>query len=267
MARILAVDDNRDNFDLMHYPLCAFGHDALTAADGATGIALARREQPDPVVSDIHTPGTIRADAAPHETPVPAVTALTMERGLRAGFDGYLAKPIGPQTSVEQAEGVLPADRRGCMPPRHEAAADATPVGRAPPPRLGTVLVVDDSASNRERVCQILQPVGYEVRVAAGVRQALRMALESVPDLLITDLHMPGEDGFDPVREMKANPHLARVPVIVVTSPAWGERHRLAALNHGAARLLVCPVEPQRLVDEVARCIRKGGANGDDPGR
>jgi len=77
---------------------------------------------------------------------------------------------------------------------------------------------------------------------------------------------MPGEDGFDLVRDMKANPHLAPVPVIVVTSSAWGERHRLAARDLGAARLPMCPVEPQHPVDAIASCIRKGEGNGDDPG-
>jgi len=203
MALILVIDDNRDNLDPKNYLPCAFGHDSLTASDGVAGLALARREQPDLVVSDIHMPGTdgyailraIRGDAALHEIPVPPAIALTMrgdrEHGLRAGFDGYLAKPLDPQTFVEQIEGFLPPDRRGCLPPRRETAADATPAERAALPPIGKVLVVDDSASNRELVCQILQPMGYEVRAAAGVRHALRMAQESVPDLVITTCTCP----------------------------------------------------------------------------
>jgi len=119
MARILVIDDNRDNLDLMQYLLRAFGHEALIASGGESGVALARLERPALVVCDVHMPGAdgyavlqaLRGDALLRETPVLAVTALNMrgdrERCLAAGFDGYLAKPIDPQTFVAHVETFL----------------------------------------------------------------------------------------------------------------------------------------------------------------
>jgi CheY-like chemotaxis protein len=86
MARILVIEDNRDNRELMQYLLAAFGHVAISARDGETGIDTARRERPDLVLCDIHLPGAdgyevvrkLRTDRTFDSMPVIAVTALAM---------------------------------------------------------------------------------------------------------------------------------------------------------------------------------------------
>ena len=61
----------------------------------------------------------------------------------------------------------------------------------------------------------------------------------SIPDLMLTDMHMPGQDGLHLLQEMKARASLADVPIMVITSSAGGEQQRLAAIRLGAARFLL----------------------------
>src|SRR5829696_4385409 len=100
MARILVIEDNPANRDLMVYLLSAFGHTPLEAADGQVGLALAQREKPDLVLCDLQLPvlsgyeiiRALRANAEQASTRVVAVTAYAMlgnrEEALAAGFNG-----------------------------------------------------------------------------------------------------------------------------------------------------------------------------------
>ena len=124
-ARILVVDDNRPNRELMLYLLRAFGYDAEGAGDGLSGIDAARRGSFDLVLLDIVMPGIdgyefarrCRSDRRLAATPLVAVTALAMagdrERILAAGIDGYIPKPIEPERLRGQIEDILERVTRG----------------------------------------------------------------------------------------------------------------------------------------------------------
>ena len=118
-ARILIIEDNEANLELMSYLLRAFGHSVVAARDGVRGLEMARSGEADLVLCDIQLPGIggreiasrLRADAAFDRLPLIAVTALAMvgdrETMLAAGFDGYIAKPITPDALVEAVLRVL----------------------------------------------------------------------------------------------------------------------------------------------------------------
>jgi len=117
--RILVVDDNAANLDLMLYLLRAFGHEADGASDGDAGIAAARTGAFALVLTDILMPvmdgyefaHLMKSDPQLKSTPLVAVTALAMpgdrERINAAGFDGYISKPIEPKSFVAQVEEYL----------------------------------------------------------------------------------------------------------------------------------------------------------------
>jgi CheY-like chemotaxis protein len=118
-ARILIIEDNPANMELMVYLLKAYGHEPLCARDGREGIGLACEARPDLVICDVHLPqvdgygvvGFIKSQAALRAVPAIAVTALAMvgdqEKLLDAGFDGYISKPIDPETFVPTIERFL----------------------------------------------------------------------------------------------------------------------------------------------------------------
>jgi two-component system cell cycle response regulator len=89
------------------------------------------------------------------------------------------------------------------------------------------------------------------------------------PDLILSDLHMPGEDGFNFIRRVKDDPRLAALPFLFISSSVWGEKDRETALALGVTRFLLRPIEPHVLIDEIARCLpaRRGGGDGEDPRR
>lgn len=280
VADILVIEDNSANLELMSYLLRSFGHEVATAEDGDLGLAAARRRRPDVIVCDVQLPGMdgyavvreVRADASLRAIPVIAVTALAMvgdrEKGLATGFDGYIPKPIDPEKFVVQIEHFLTVDQRGVT-PHQEVETAAAPLDQPPCARCGSVLVVDDSPTNRDLIYQTLTPFGYEVWLASTVASGLELAAANVPDLVLSDLHMPYENGFDLIRRLRADPRFADVPIILVSSSLWGVRDRETATQLGVNRFLFRPLEPQALINEIARCLtaRPEAAHGDDSRR
>src|SRR5437764_7011224 len=120
-ARVLVVDDDPVNADLLGYLLRAFGHDAALTLGGAAALRDAGEHVPDLVLCDIQMPEIdgyevlrrLRADTRFDDTQIVGVTALAMvgdrEKVLAAGFDGYLSKPIAPETFMDAIERYLPA--------------------------------------------------------------------------------------------------------------------------------------------------------------
>ncbi|MGA8098408.1 MAG: response regulator [Candidatus Cybelea sp.] len=119
--RILVVDDNAANLDLMLYLLRSFGHSPEGATNGAAALERAGTGNFELVLADILMPDMdgyelarrFKADATLASTPLVAVTALAMpaerKRADEAGFDGYITKPIDPRTFVSQVKAFLRA--------------------------------------------------------------------------------------------------------------------------------------------------------------
>ena len=80
------------------------------------------------------------------------------------------------------------------------------------------ILVVDDNEDNRQILNDLLSGAGYEVIEAAAGDEAVRLAGEHVPDLILMDIQLPGMNGLEATRHIKAEARLAHIPVIAVTS-------------------------------------------------
>ena len=127
-ARILVIEDNAANLELVRYLLASSGYSVLMALDGAQGVAVAREEHPDLIVCDLQMPkldgyqvlAQLRGNPDTAASVIVAVTAFSMPRDrdkvLTAGFDGYLSKPIEPETFVADIEAFLPAELRSARP-------------------------------------------------------------------------------------------------------------------------------------------------------
>lgn len=122
MTKILIIDDNNDNLELMVFLLNHFGYSTLTAADGEAGIAIAKQEIPNLIICDIQMPKLngyevvkiLKNDTQLQHIPIIAVTAYAMigdrEKIIAAGFNFYIGKPIDPEKFVAQIESVLPME-------------------------------------------------------------------------------------------------------------------------------------------------------------
>ncbi|HEV8111059.1 MAG TPA: EAL domain-containing protein [Burkholderiales bacterium] len=119
---------------------------------------------------------------------------------------------------------------------------------------MADILVVDDNRANREALASLLEVAGHSARRASGARQALESALAAPPELVISDVLMPGMDGYVLVRELRADPRTAALPVIFYTAYFAGQDAQDLAQAHGVARVLVKPSDNDlilRTVEEV----------------
>ncbi len=113
-----------------------------------------------------------------------------------------------------------------------------------------TILVVEDDPDMREWISLHLRNAGYAVRSVANGLQAAGACLQTKPDLVVSDLHMPGMGGFDMIKILNSEKGLKDVPVIFLTVDA-ARRERSAAL--GAVEYLTKPIEAEALVAAVAK--------------
>lgn len=114
------------------------------------------------------------------------------------------------------------------------------------------VLVVDDEVDMQELMLAILEQYGAEVRVAASAAEALLLLDAFQPDILISDIGMPGVDGYMLMRQIRQR---SRVPAIALTAYA-GEYDQQQALAAGFQNHLAKPVEPEKLVQAIAQLIK-----------
>lgn len=112
------------------------------------------------------------------------------------------------------------------------------------------VLVVDDDEDIRVLFSAILRRAGYRPRLASSGRQALEQADEQVPDLVISDVSMPGLSGLEMCRALKAEPRTAATAVLLVSALS-GAQDRAAGLQAGADDYLTKPIRPAVLLEHV----------------
>jgi len=120
------------------------------------------------------------------------------------------------------------------------------------------VLVVDDQQDARELVLAILLHHGAAVHGASSVDEALSVLADEPIEVLVSDIGMPGRDGYDLIRELRASTRHARLPAIALTAYAR-ETDRSRALEAGYDLHLAKPVEPVELVASVSRLARRNG--------
>jgi len=118
------------------------------------------------------------------------------------------------------------------------------------------ILIVDDDESLRELLRLHLSAAGYEVQVAPDAIAAGYLVLQGAPDLIITDINMPHMNGFEFVAALRAEPALAAIPVIFLTSVEDGDAR---GRELGAAGYVTKPVRADRLLALVAQHV-PGGA-------
>jgi len=119
------------------------------------------------------------------------------------------------------------------------------------------ILIADDKQSNRELLRTILEHASYAVVEAADGDEAVLMASEVSPHLIILDIHMPKKDGFGVIRELRKDPSLRALPIMALTASAsLDEKDRI--IGSGFDACLVKPIGPARLRDAVASLLQAG---------
>jgi PAS domain S-box-containing protein len=199
-GRVLVIDDDPAVRDLLARNLIRDGYEVLLAEDGARGLDLARNNELVAITLDVMMSGmdgwsvlrALKADEHTRNVPVIMVTIVEDKNlGYTLGAADYLTKPV---------------DRKTLIGAIHRLQAG------------GEVLVVDDEPEVRELTRRMLEPEGLRVREAADGQQALDEIRRRQPGLIILDLMMPVMDGFEFLRQLRHDPEISDLPVIVVTA-------------------------------------------------
>jgi CheY-like chemotaxis protein len=126
-----------------------------------------------------------------------------------------------------------------------EKAEDKTPL----------VLVIDDEPVSRNLAASLIEQMGYTVALAENGKQGFERATELMPDIILTDALMPGMDGREMCRRLKANPDTAGIRIIVTTGLYTKSKYRTEAINEFQVdEYLTKPLDPVRLrtvIDEL----------------
>ncbi|MDX2240098.1 MAG: response regulator [Leptolyngbyaceae cyanobacterium bins.302] len=117
-----------------------------------------------------------------------------------------------------------------------------------------TILIVDDTPSEIELISHYLQESGYHVIGAINANTALEQAIAHQPDVIITDVVMPGMSGFELCRSLKRNPTTEKVPIIICTSKSQ-EIDRLWGMKQGADFYLTKPFTREQLLRAVQTVV------------
>jgi two-component system, OmpR family, response regulator ResD len=128
----------------------------------------------------------------------------------------------------------------------------------------GTVLVVDDEPTILDVVGRYMERAGYETHRAADGSEALRLAAQHRPDLVVLDLMLPAIDGLEVMRRLHERPG-PRIAVILLTARGE-ESDRLVGLRHGADDYVVKPFSPAELVARVDAVLRRVSPPDEDEG-
>jgi CheY-like chemotaxis protein/HPt (histidine-containing phosphotransfer) domain-containing protein len=243
--RVLIVDDNATNRDILHHQLSAWGMANTAAEDGpqALGMLRAAAEGGEPyklALLDMMMPGMdgLELAGAIQGNPATADVSLIMltSAGLpadgpetqQAGIDAYLSKPVRPSHLFDEIARQM--RRRG------DPKAKGTPLEELAPPtpiRLeGRVLLAEDNPVNQEVAVGMLESLGCSVDAVADGQQALQAIFDHAAyDLVLMDCMMPVMDGYEATRAIRATEgRQGHIPIVAITANVLeGDREQCLA--------------------------------------
>ncbi len=247
-TRILVVDDERIIADSLSAILRAADFETAVAYNGADAVSAAATFRPDIVISDYAMPpGMDGLEATAKIKQLLPGCKVVMLSGQILGREfapyqtkGYnfllLTKPIHPKDLLNEIRG---------------ENAEETDLERRP-----TILNVDDVEPHRYSISRLLARSGFEVLEAATGREAVQRAIESKPELVLLDIHLPDITGYDVCQELKKNPDTALVSVVHITASDTSPESELRSANAGADAFLTHPILPARLIHRIRELLQ-----------
>ncbi|UCC89007.1 MAG: GAF domain-containing protein [Anaerolineales bacterium] len=242
--KILVVDDDEHILQLLRHQLEAEGYRVLTAQRGEDVLHLAQSEQPALITLDILLVDTdgfevlerLKRDPTTSSIPVIIVSVVpdAETRGLALGAAGYIGKPFEERQVLSQVQEVLSS------------------LGIGENGQLSHVLVVDDDHHIVEWLKEALTQSGFVVQGAYNGQEALALAREDSPDLILLDLKMPDMDGYEVIRRLRREHTTRNIPVIIITGHAIDDDYdHVKILGMGVEHMLTKPFNIETLVEEI----------------
>jgi DNA-binding response OmpR family regulator len=281
--KIVVIDDDDEMRGLIGHILRAGGYTVADTGDPARAAELVRTEDPALVLCDISMPGVdgygvlreLQSDPATAGYPVVFLTAQRefTERveAFRHGVVDYVAKPFTREILLRKVQKILEerARRSGVA---EEIASVAEDIASHDPPSLPgsapdfsfdtlpevvrDVLIVDDNEVFRKFLSDLLKGHGFTVHEAGDGEEGLRLALDRRPWLILTDVRMPGMDGFEFCRRVRSHSLIRQTPLLFLS--AWDDyKQRYEGLELGADDFLSKETPIRELLLRIQLLMRR----------
>lgn len=248
-VRLLLVDDDPSAIQVMGRMLSQYP-DQRFATSGEAALRLAREATPDLIVMDVDMPGMTGLDvcealkADPVLARVPVIfatshdpTTLLQVTAFQKGGSDFVTKPlIAAQLNARVRAHLRTKQLIENLQRDSLASGAAPPLREKQAPRL---LIVDDDISSIHILRHTLAAMG-DFHFAKNGEEALDLARRLVPDLILLDAHMPGIDGFEVCKTLKAEAAFTHVPIAFITRFS-DPRNEMRALDLGAADFIAKP--------------------------
>jgi PAS domain S-box-containing protein len=219
--------------------------------------------QPSLIVLDIQLPQRsgweilqqLKDSDKTQKIPVLVVSVVDdRSRGLALGASEYLVKPVNRnqfQTALAKLQFYKPTAQT------NGNAAVATPeTSLESEPSQPVILLAEDDYANVSTISSYLEFRGYQLLVAGDGKEALAMAAEHHPDLILMDVQMPDMDGLEATRRIRQNPAIASIPIVALTALAMsGDREK--CLEAGANEYVAKPVRLKQLSQTIRELLAK----------
>jgi CheY-like chemotaxis protein len=115
------------------------------------------------------------------------------------------------------------------------------------------ILIVDDNAYIRDVLSRLLELENFKVVTAEDGRSGIEASEDEAPDLIITDVEMPKLDGVGMIKALRSQPKFSRVPILAIT--AYGHWAEARAIEAGADRAMIKPIEPDLLFEGIGQLL------------
>jgi PAS domain S-box-containing protein len=246
-ATILIVEDNPITRKMIRVALETAGYSTLEADDGRNAVELMTRYLPDLVLQDLHLPDMdgfelldrLRGLPGGNDIPILAcsgfLSKLEMARSLQLGITDYFFKPVDPSRLVQTVRAYLPPAA-----PQSERAGQ----GRR-------ILIVDDDALQLKLLRVHLTHMGFQVVAAGDGMEALTLARKTPPQAIVSDLLLPRLDGYQLCLEVRRDPRLSQVPLVLVTAAYTEEEDRRLAQKVGASAFVVRSPDNNEVIESL----------------
>ena len=281
MTKILLVEDNEMNQDMLTRRLLRRGYEVVLASDGEQGVSMGITELPDLILMDISLPvmngweasRQLKAHPQTCQIPIIALTAHAMvgdrDKCMAAGCDDYDTKPVELARLLGKVEQLLTKcevsgktnDRIADIlidptpPPVQIPVQVATVLSRSVDPTAAIILVVDDNEANRDMLSRRLERSGYKVLMAEGGQAGLDLIRTQPIDLVLLDIMMPEMSGLEALKIIRDQFSMAQLPVIMATAKDRSE-DMLEAFELGANDYVTKPIELPLVLARIQSHLR-----------
>jgi two-component system cell cycle response regulator DivK len=124
---------------------------------------------------------------------------------------------------------------------------------------MSLILIVEDNEKNLKLVRDVLQVKGYETLEAGTAEEGLKLARARKPDLILMDIQLPGMNGIDALKALRADPATAAIPVVAITASVM-QQDRQQIMSAGFNGFIEKPINLRVFLDTVQRALKGGKA-------